>query len=43
MKGEIIDIGVFVDTFGNKEYRVTINFNEVPKIHLGSCEVKQIK
>ena len=41
MKGEIIDIGMFVDEFRNVSYRITIEFKERPLFKLGEIELKQ--
>ena len=42
MKGEIIDIGVYIDEFNNRTYRIVVEFTENPKhIHLGNAEIKQ--
>ena len=41
MKGKIIDIGTYVDEFGNKTYRISIETEEEPKVRLGNCEIKQ--
>ena len=41
MKGEIIDLGVFEDEFKARTFRITIEFEEKPKLMLGTCEVKQ--
>ena len=40
-KGELVDIGTFEDEYKNRVWRITIQFNEIPKFKLGEVEVNQ--
>ena len=41
MIGKIIDIWRTIDEFNNTTYKVAVEFDFVPKLCLGDCDIKQ--